>query len=69
MKIPWQFQPNIITKLLKNSRAKKKRNTYINIFFFMLQDTLNRHFKYLVHNIEIWITFQQLQAQLAPRNT
>lgn len=35
----------------------------------MLQDTLNRHFKYLVHNIEIWITFQQLQAQLAPRNT
>lgn len=52
MKIPWQFQPNIISKLLKNSRAKKKRNTYINIFF-MLQDTLNRHFKYLVHNNEI----------------
>lgn len=53
MKIPWQFQPNIITKLLKNSRAKKKNVTHLLTFFFMLQDTLNRHFKYLVHNIEI----------------
>lgn len=39
MKIPWQFQPNIISKLLKNSRAKKKRNTYINIFFYATRHT------------------------------